>query len=128
VHTATLLKDGTVLVTGGLDSTGKATATAELFNLTNQSFAPAKGNMETPRAFQTATRLTDGTVLVTGGNDGTSTIASAEVYDPTAGTFSSTGSMVSARQSHIATLLNDGTVLVTGGTNGTALATAELYK
>jgi hypothetical protein len=127
-HTATLLKDGTVLVTGGLDSTGKATATAELFNLTNQSFTPAKGNMGTPRAFQTAGLLKDGTVLVTGGNDGTSTIATTEVYDPTAGTFSPTGSMVSTRQSHTATLLNDGTVLVTGGTNGTALATAELYK
>jgi Putative Ig domain/Galactose oxidase, central domain len=128
LHTATLLKDGTVLLTGGLDSTGKATATAELFNLTNQSFTAAKGNMETPRAFHAAILLNDGTVLVTGGNDGTSSLATAEVYDPTAGTFSPTGSMVSTRQSHTATLLKDGTVLVTGGTNGTPLATAELYK
>jgi hypothetical protein len=127
-HAATLLKDGTVLLTGGLDNTGKAIATAELFTLSTQSFTATKGNMETPRAFQTATRLTDGSVLVSGGSDGTATIASAEVYDPTAGTFSPTGSMVSTRQSHTATLLIDGAVLVTGGTNGTVLATAELYK
>ncbi|MGA8305816.1 MAG: kelch repeat-containing protein [Candidatus Acidiferrales bacterium] len=127
-HTATLLTDGMVLVTGGLDSTGNAIATAELFDLNNQSFTPTKGNMETPRAFQTATLLKDGTVLVTGGNNGTGPLATAELYDPTAGTFSPTGSMGAARQSHTATLLNDGTVLVTGGTNGAPLASAERYQ
>jgi hypothetical protein len=71
-----------------------------------------------------------GTVLVAGGTDGSSTQATAELCDPTAGTFSPTGGMVSSRQAHTATLLNDGTVLLTGGINGTvpALATAELYK
>jgi hypothetical protein len=117
-----------VLVTGGLDSTGNAIATAELFDLNSQSFTPTKGNMETPRAFQTATLLKDGTVLVTGGNNGTGPLATAELYDPTAGTFSPTGSMGAARQSHTATLLNDGTVLVTGGTNGAPLASAERYQ
>ena len=107
---------------------GPATATAELFNPTTQMFAAAKGNMETPRAFQTATIFGDGTVLFTGGNDGNSTLATAEVYDPTTGIFSPTGGMLSRRQAHSATPLNDGTVLVTGGTNGGVLASAELYK
>jgi hypothetical protein len=128
LHTATLLADGTVLVTGGFDSAGKPLASAELFILTTQSFTPAKGSMETPRALQTATRLTDGTVLVAGGTSGSSTLATAEVYDPTAGTFSPTGGMVSSRQAHTATLLTDGTVLLTGGTGGAVLASAELYK
>jgi Putative Ig domain/Kelch motif/Galactose oxidase, central domain len=128
VHTATLLKDGTVIVTGGLDSTGKAIASTEVFNLTGQTFTATKGNMESSRAYQTATLLGDGTVLVVGGYDGNSTLTTAEVYDPTAGTFSPTGGMASARQSHTANLLNDGTVLVTGGSNGALLASAELYK
>jgi hypothetical protein len=129
-HTATLLSDGsTVLVTGGLDGFNDRLASAELFDLATQSFTAPKGNMNSPRAFQTATQLTDGTVLITGGNDeNTSTLSTAEVYDPTAGTFSPTGGMVSARQSHTATLLNDGTVLLAGGISGAVLASAELYK
>jgi WD40 repeat protein len=122
------MNGGKVLVTGGLDSTGKAIATAELYDPTNQSFTLTKGSLETARAFQTATLLKDGTVLVTGGTDGTSSLATAELYDPTTGVFSSTGNMANARQSHMATLLNDGTVLVTGGTNGAVLASAELYQ
>jgi hypothetical protein len=83
--------------------------------------------MATARAFPTATVLVDGTVLVTGGDDGTGPLASAEVYDPTAETFSPTGGMGASRESHTATLLNDGTVLVTGGAGG-GEATAELYQ
>lgn len=127
-HTATLLTDGKVLVTGGADKNGIAFNTAELFDPANQSFAPTKGNMATARALQTATLLKDGTVLVTGGS-GATPLATAELYDPIAGTFSPTGSMGAAREQHTATLLNDGTVLVTGGVNYTGdLATAELYQ
>jgi hypothetical protein len=131
-HTATLLndKDGTVLVTGGLaDDAANAVNTADLFNPITGTFTATKGPMETPRAFQTAILLNDGTVLVTGGFDGVASLATAEVFDPTAETFSTTGGMASARQSHTATLLNDGKVLVNGGTDdGTFLATAELYE
>jgi WD40 repeat protein len=127
-HTASFLPDGKVLVTGGLDSTGKALSTAELFDPVNQSFTLTKGSMETARALQTATGLNDGTVLVTGGTDGAASLATAELYDPKTGIFSPTGNMAAARQSHTATLLNDGTVLVTGGTNSSALAIAEIYQ
>jgi hypothetical protein len=126
-HTASLLPGGKVLVTGGLDSAGKAIITAEVFDPANQSFT-TPGGMGTARAFHTATVLKDGTVLVTGGDDGTSAQSTAELYNPATGAFSQTGGMASARQSHTATLLNDGTVLVTGGTNSSALANAEIYQ
>ncbi len=51
-------------------------------------------------------------------------------YDPSTGTWSTTGSMTIARDYHTATLLNNGKVLVAGGNYvGTqpALASAELY-
>ncbi|PYX58166.1 MAG: hypothetical protein DMG76_09865 [Acidobacteria bacterium] len=55
--------------------------------------------------------------------------ATAELFDPSTGSFSSTGSMSTRRAAHTATLLSNGKVLVTGGidNNGNVLATAELY-
>jgi WD40 repeat protein len=126
LHTATLLGNGEVLLVGGNDSTGKALASAELFDPTTGTFTPTKGGMETARVYHTATLLNDGKVLVTGGNSG---LATAELFDPATGTFTPTkGSMETARWDHTATLLKDGTVLVTGGSDGrNGLATAELF-
>jgi hypothetical protein len=127
-HTASLLANGKVLVAGGmLDNADTATATAELFDPATQMFTATKGSMVAARGFHTATALQDGTVLESGGDDRAATLASAEVYDPTAETFSPTGSMGSTRESHTATLLNNGTVLVNGGV-GSGEATAELYQ
>jgi hypothetical protein len=80
-HTATLLTDGTVLVTGGEDAGGIPLASADLFNSVDQVFAPT-GSMSTSRNFgHTATLLQDGKVLVTGGFDAHGTSQSiAELY------------------------------------------------
>jgi hypothetical protein len=132
-HTATLLDHGSaltngkVLVTGGSRLNRTEYATAELFDPHSRTFTPTNRNMKTPRAFHTATLLHDGTVLVTGGvvtvgNRVYVDVATAEVFDPNSGFFSSKGSMIFARARHTATLLSDGiTVLVTGG------GTAELF-
>lgn len=101
-----------------------------MFDPTTQSFTLTKGTMASARYVHTATVLTDKTVLLVGGNDGTNSLATAEVYDPVARTFSPTGSLGAARQSHTATILGNGTVIVVGGANSTnsALASAELYQ
>ncbi|MGO9060146.1 MAG: kelch repeat-containing protein, partial [Candidatus Binataceae bacterium] len=92
------------------------------------------GPMTDSRIFHTANLLSSGQVLVAGGSQIPGTLDSAEIYDPTSGTFTATsGSMTQARHHHTATLLNDGTVLVAGGDNGgglllaTAFLSAELY-
>jgi hypothetical protein len=126
-HTATLLNNGKVLITGG--RTGFTYwSSAELYDPATSTFS-ATGSMSTLRAFQVATLLNDGSVLVTGGSNlQIFWLASSELYDPATLTFMATGSMAKARFEHTQTLLNNGNVLVAGG-DGPAgvLSSAEIY-
>jgi N-acetylneuraminic acid mutarotase len=83
------------------------------------------GNLNTARFDDTATLLPSGRVLVVGGSYGGPIYAlTAELYDPTAGTWSSTGSAefnlssVLGSYHNTATLLPSGKVLVAGGDLG----------
>ncbi len=126
-HTATLLTDGTVLVTGGYNSGGYLSG-CELYDPATGLWSAA-GSLSTVRYIHTATLLTDGTVLVTGGYNSSGNLSGCELYDPATGLWSATGSMSAVRRYHTATLLTDGTVLVTGGYNssGDSSSGCELY-
>ena len=132
-HTATLLVNGKVLITGGsADFTGPV-ATAELYDPDKETFTAA-GDMTAPRTGHTATLLPDGKVLIAGGSvsAGQGMIPSngAEIYDPSTGNFSITGNMIGNHVCQQATLLANGKVLITGGSvSGAAdlVPNAELY-
>jgi hypothetical protein len=81
------------------------------------------------RENHTATLLPSGKVLVVGGfADNGGRLSSSELYDPAAGSWSSTGSLGTGREGHTATLLPSGKVLVAGGgIVGSSLSSAELY-
>jgi Kelch motif len=126
-HTATLLANGKVLVTGGYDESPAPQASAEVYDPLSGSWS-ATGSMTTIRSVHTATLMANGKVLVAGGSDASFRLASAEVYDPLSGTWSATAPMTTPRVQYTATLLANGTVLVVGGIADSGfLASAEVY-
>lgn len=148
-HTATLLNDGTVLITGGASqmaakpgNINPALNTAEIYDPKTGKFTLTKGAMSAYRAAQAASLLQDGTVLITGGQDNHFLVENtAEIYNPVTGTFSPTvnscagappppGCMSAGRDFHISLTLDDGRVLIAGGVNSafTTVASAELYS
>lgn len=134
MHTATLLENGRVLVAGGATGT-PSIASAELYDPATNTWS-LTGSLATARAFTTENILPDGKVLVAGGFDAalgsglSSVFGSAELYDPTTGTWSAAGNMTYPRmaQTAISGLLPTGKVLMAGGHNtATYLDSAEIY-
>jgi uncharacterized protein (DUF2147 family) len=130
-QTATLLKNGRVLITGGTNSIGLASA--EIYDPATGKFSKT-GSMTVARQDHAASLLADGRVLVAGGTANGATgpfgvLASAEVYDPATGKFKATGSMAARRDGPAAAALADGSVVIVGGTdqNSKSLNSAEIY-
>jgi hypothetical protein len=125
--TGTLLPNGLVLVTGGIDANG-ATSSVERFSPDGAHFIDAP-SMQMPRANHTATLLADGRVLVAGGTGaGGAADATAEIYDSSSNVWLPAGSLNVARRGHTATRLPDGKVLIAGGDdNGVAIDSLEVF-
>ena len=128
-HTASRLRDGRILIAGGLTGADHAKTGAEAYDPATARFRslPPLGTL---RHSHTATVLPDGKVLLVGGYaEHGRTLAEAELFDPTTNTFAPTGSLGTPRAGHIAVALLDGTVLVAGGVgpNWQFLASAERY-
>lgn len=128
-HTATLLQDGRVLVTGGIRRGEARLASAEIYDPRARTFS-ATGEMTSARVSHTATLLQDGRVLIAGGWGNDVQLRTAELYDPATRGFAPSGSLSVPRAGHTATLLRDGRVLLAGGggvNSGSSLATTELF-
>jgi WD40 repeat protein len=166
---AVLLASGDVLVAGGVVFEAGLTADnhAEIYDATHGIFTPVPNLMNDTRGFHTATLLSNGTVLIVGGfsnffgstvsgstgklsNLFGSSLSSAEIFDPSAGTFSCLNgtngkgghvcgaAMKMARGAHSATIFQAGPlagrVLIAGGlgakkpnSTSTELSEAELF-
>lgn len=132
-HTATLLANGEVLVAGGDNYTTGYLSSAEVYNPSTGKWTHT-GSMTVPREGHGAALLSNGQVLVAGGinatTNGCTTLATAELYNPSTGAWTATGSMTIGRYSFVLIALPNGQVLAAGGTNcgGGGLTSAELYN
>ena len=106
-HTAHLLPDGKVLVTG---SKGKL-ATSEIYDPETNSWYTTCPMM-IGRSDHSGSLLADGRVLVSGGEGN---IDSTEIYDPSTGEWSPGPKLNVSRNRHMQITMQDGSVLITGG-------------
>ena len=105
--TATVLRDGRVLVTGGMDG-NQPLDSAETYDLLTGKWTLV-GKMSSARVGHTTTMLSNGSVLFAGGlGPNHSVLSSAEILDPKANRFTLTNHLQEARFSHTAALLTSG--------------------
>ena len=129
-QTATLLKDGRILLTesGYLEMYDPATGA-----VTDSGTVSVPGDTAGQFGVPTATLLADGRVLIAGGYDSSASpstpINLAFLYDLASG-LGQSAPMLSARYGQTATLLPNGSVLIVGGSKDSqnAIKSAELFK
>jgi N-acetylneuraminic acid mutarotase len=130
-HTATVLPDGRIFVTGGTQPGPTWQASTEMLDAERTRW-DIMAPMAFPRSMHSATLLSDGRIIVLGGWTGSVTLDHAEIYDPSTNVWRQTGSLLEARQDHSATLLADGRILIVGGYRERVgdkwLSTAEIYN
>lgn len=136
-HTATLLNDGRVFVTGGvkaidasdpIGSLSDVLKTSSIYNPITNSWSSA-ANLPKPRVGHNATLLPSGKVLITGGLELDflftfpipAISSSCRRYNPANNSMQSTASMSGGRALHGQLTLSDGRVMVAGGADGDVL-------
>ncbi len=117
-----VLADGNVLIVGD------GTPSAVLYDPAKGTATPTTPTNEKPRGAARLVTLPDGRVLAIGGiNAAGKPLASAEIYDPKAKTWTTIDPLADASALHTATLLADGRVLVVGA-GATASMPAQLFN
>ena len=134
LHTATLLVDGRVLVTGGRTCNEPPptacnftfrTDSAEIYDPATGTWSPT-GPLSIPRHTTSAVRLDTGEVLIPAGFTPAGNGNTADRYDPAATASTVTGPLNVGRARSGSMLLDNGQVLVAAGFGGGA--SSELYN
>ncbi|MCW8850900.1 MAG: T9SS type A sorting domain-containing protein [Melioribacteraceae bacterium] len=128
-HYQVLLNNGEIWVVGGHGTGFKALNTSELFDINTEQFTLQ--NMNYFHDSGALIEMNDEKFLIAGGAENLGIAPgfnTAEIYDPVAKTFTSTGAMNYPRTNCYGVTLASGKVLIAGGWyNNNSLAHAELY-
>ncbi len=117
-HAQLLLSDGTILISGGNNSTPLATAEAKTIERVNLSTGTSTvvATMSEPRREHIQVLLKDGRVLIAGGEVSPSVATgSMEVLDPTTNQLTPLTSTIEPRIGALSYQLSNGNILVLGG-------------
>lgn len=130
-HAAVLLHGGRLVVVGGTGAAGPVSSAERHDPMAGAGTWRAAGSPGAPRYRPLTATLPDGRVLAMGGlrwpdPGGYVYHATAELYDPAAGTWTATASPASARYDGVGVLLPDGRFLVAGGTSAFS-TTSSVY-
>ncbi len=120
---AAFLKDGRVLLAGGVDRLNDPQNTLEIFDPKAGRFLPLSARMRHKRSIHTATLLAGGKVLLAGGISDMngqlkalgSVVKSTDLFDPGTGKILAGPDMAYPRAAHFALPLPGGKVLLGGG-------------
>lgn len=130
-HRSSLLKDGRILVSGGLVGIGNVVqptrylASSEIYDPEKKQWRQVSNLFS--RFRHTSTALPSGEVILIGGQSDQESLSSTEIFDPSLNEFRLGPSLTKPRRLHTATLLSNGNILVAGGYSGNAASTAYLY-
>jgi len=113
-HTATLLPDGRVLVTGGRGDFGATVTVAELWDPAQGMWSPTANGAPTG-PLQAAALLSDGRVGIFGGLAAGEPTPAVRAYDPVGNSWAALTMMNAARDRHTVTALLDGSIFIYGG-------------
>ena len=128
-HSATLLKDGRVLITGGFETDRPGHSSPEFRHATAELFDPAKGTssatgaMSQARSQHRAIPLHDGRVVIKG-ND----LHPPDIYDPQSGRFAILADAPEFGRSVSTTILSTGDILVTDEVGNAGIIEPETWK
>ncbi len=126
-HTATLLPDAGILITGGKNGT-LPLVTAERLDPTTLTFGPLTGNLAAARSGHTASALADQTHLLIAGEKSGGTLTLSELFHPGTGLFSNVmDTLRIPRAGQTATVLLDGRVLIIGGQETVTTDSSEVF-
>ncbi|MCH7772419.1 MAG: hypothetical protein IIA49_15625 [Bacteroidetes bacterium] len=120
-HSATLLNNGNLLISGGETDAGVELNDCEIFEPSLEKWTDAD-SLITARYKHSAILLSNGNVLVSGGlnytNPTSPWLKSCAVYDPVINNWETVTSMDYTRVAHSSIILNNGYILFTAGENG----------
>lgn len=123
-HIARLMRDGSILVIGGVDAANQPVRVIERYTIDTGFVAVAELATGAGVIDMSATTLPDGRILLVGGRPAvgappvaTASVARLDEFDGSVDVVAIGDQLAIPRAGHQATLLCDGTVLISGGTD-----------